>query len=88
MLPDFVRFCDGAVLAAHNADFDTAFVGRAFAALGYAMKHPVVDTLSLSRNMFRDQKSHKLAAMCKRLGVSPKTPTAPCTTPAPPPSRS
>jgi DNA polymerase-3 subunit alpha (Gram-positive type) len=40
--------------------------------MGLAMDHPVIDTLSLSRNMFRDQKSHKLAAVCKRLGVSLK----------------
>ncbi len=72
VLPDFHAFCEGAVLVAHNAEFDTAFVRRAFARMGLAMDHPVIDTLSLSRNMFRDQKSHKLAAVCKRLGVSLK----------------
>jgi DNA polymerase-3 subunit alpha (Gram-positive type) len=72
VMPDFFEFCKGAVLAAHNADFDTAFVGRAFAAQGMKLDHPVIDTLSLSRNLFRDQKSHKLAAVCKRLGVSLK----------------
>ncbi len=32
----------------------------------------MVDTLSLSRNLFRNQKSHKLSAVCKRLGISLK----------------
>ncbi len=72
VMPAFFEFCIGAVLAAHNADFDMAFVGRAFAAHGFKLEHPVVDTLSMSRNMFRDQKSHKLGAVCKRLGISLK----------------
>ncbi len=72
VLPDFVKFCEGAVLAAHNADFDMGFVGRAFSALGHKMDHPVIDTLSLSRNMFRAEKSHKLGAVAKRLGISLK----------------
>ncbi len=72
VVPGFHEFCKGAALAAHNAEFDMAFVGRAFALQGYEMDHPVIDTLSLSRNMFRDQKSHKLGAVCKRLGISLK----------------
>jgi DNA polymerase-3 subunit alpha (Gram-positive type) len=68
----FHQFCAGAVLAAHNADFDMAFVSRALAKQGLALDHPVIDTLSLSRNIFRDQKSHKLSAVCKRLGISLK----------------
>jgi DNA polymerase-3 subunit alpha (Gram-positive type) len=72
VLGAFREFCEGAVLAAHNAGFDMAFISRAFAAQGWTLQHPVIDTLPFSRNLFRDQKSHKLGALCKRLGISLK----------------
>ena len=39
---------------------------------GAAPRSPVLDTLALSRNLLKGQKSHKLGAVCKTLGVSLK----------------
>ncbi len=72
VINDFHAFCEGAVIAAHNADFDWAFVSKAFEAHGLSHDHPVLDTLSLSRNLLKGQKSHKLSAVCKTLGISLK----------------
>ena len=70
VIGDFAKFCEGAVLVAHNAGFDTAFFRRAFEAAGLPFDHPVLDTLALSRNLFASLKSHKLGVICKELDVS------------------
>ena len=69
-MPDFARFCDGAVLVAHNAPFDIAFFRRAFKQAGLPFAFTIVDTLALVRNQYPHNKSHKLGVMCKRLSIS------------------
>ena len=70
VIGDFHAFCEGSVICAHNADFDWAFVGKAFDQFELSHDHPVLDTLTLSRNLLTGQKSHKLASICKTLGVT------------------
>ena len=70
VMPEFAKFCEGAVLVAHNAAFDTAFFRRAFRQAGYPFDFTVLDTLALVRNQYPHQKSHKLGSMCKLLGIS------------------
>ena len=69
VIADFARFCEGAVLVAHNASFDMAFFDRAFKAADIPFDHPKLDTLTLVRNLYPEQKSFKLGAMCKFLGI-------------------
>ncbi len=69
VIGDFAKFCEGAVLCAHNAPFDMAFVGRAFKAAGLEFDHPQLDTLPLFRNVYPTLKSHKLGNVCKHLKV-------------------
>ena len=69
VIGDFARFCEGAVLVAHNASFDMAFFDRAFREAGLPFDHPKLDTLALVRNLWPEQKIHKLGAMCKLLGI-------------------
>ena len=70
VMPEFARFCEGAVLVAHNASFDMAFFRRAFKQAGLPFRFPVLDTLALVRNQYPQLKSHKLGSMCKQLGIS------------------
>ncbi len=70
VLPDFAKFCEGAILVAHNAEFDIAFFRRAFRAAGLPFDYPVLDTLMLVRNQYPALRSHKLGNMCKQLGIS------------------
>ncbi len=70
VMPDFKKFCDGAVLVAHNASFDIAFFRRAFRDAGFEFAYPVLDTLALVRNQFPNYKNHKLGNVCKQLGIS------------------
>lgn len=67
---DFISFIGDSVLVAHNASFDMSFIKTKGSELGYDIRNPVLDTLQLSRNIFRDLKSHKLKALAKHLGVS------------------
>ncbi len=63
------RFAEGAVLVAHNAPFDLAFLRRHQGAMGCAFDHPVLDTVLLSAAVFGEAVPHTLDAIAERLGV-------------------
>lgn len=65
----FHRFAGGAVLVAHNAPFDLAFLHRHARAMGCAFDHPVLDTVLLSAAVFGEGVPHTLDAIAERLGV-------------------
>ncbi len=71
-LPKLMRFIGDCPLAAHNARFDCAFLEAELARLGQTYECPRVDTLSMARKLYPELKSHKLGAICKKLGVSLK----------------
>ena len=66
----FHRFAEGAVLVAHNAPFDLAFLRRHQGAMGCAFDHPVLDTVLLSAAVFGEDVPHTLDAIAERLGVA------------------
>ena len=70
VMPEFAKFCEGAVLVAHNASFDMSFFRRAFRQAGFPFDFTILDTLALVRNQYPHNKSHKLGTMCKQLGIS------------------
>jgi len=70
VLPDFVKFCEGCILVAHNAGFDTGFIKVNCQRQGFPFDYTWVDTLGISRVLFPDHAKHTLDAVCKILGVS------------------
>jgi DNA polymerase III subunit alpha, Gram-positive type len=62
-------FFNDAILVSHNAPFDMGFLAAAFARLSIPFTPPVIDTLSLSRYLYSEANSHRLAALAKRLNV-------------------
>ncbi|MCV6595671.1 MAG: 3'-5' exonuclease [Mangrovicoccus sp.] len=65
----FHRFCNKAVLVAHNAPFDMAFFHRHAPAIGVSFDHPVLDTVLLSAILFGQSSEHTLDALAERFGV-------------------
>ncbi len=66
----FRRFAEGAVLIAHNAPFDMAFLQRHAASDGARFDNPVLDTVLLSAVVFGRQETHSLDALSARLGIT------------------
>ncbi len=63
-------FARDAVLVAHNAPFDLAFLHRHADAMGVAWDHPVLDTVLLSAVLFGASEDHTLDNLCRRLDVT------------------
>ncbi|MGA1436408.1 MAG: exonuclease domain-containing protein, partial [Ilumatobacteraceae bacterium] len=65
------QFIGDSAFVAHNASFDLGFVKAAFERSGIDDFQPiVVDTLSLSRRLFRDEvRNFKLGTLAERFGI-------------------
>ena len=60
---------DGAVFVAHNVRFDYAFLKMEFERLGATFRPQLLCTVRLSRRLFPQYKTHKLAALIERHGL-------------------
>ncbi len=69
VLPEFLAFIGDRLLIAHNAEFDIGFIRVAANRLGLDFQNPYLDTLSLSRHLNKDLKSHKLNVLAKYFGL-------------------
>ncbi|MBD5459775.1 MAG: PolC-type DNA polymerase III, partial [Lachnospiraceae bacterium] len=70
ILPQFLDFCKGCVLVAHNAGFDMSFIIENAGRLKLPADFTYVDTVGISRILLRDQTKHTLDAVAKTLGIS------------------
>ncbi len=69
VIPDFMKFIDGAILVAHNAEFDVKFVKRFAGAEEYEIKNKVLDTVELARACLPQLKNHKLNTIADHFGI-------------------
>ena len=70
ILPQFLAFCEGAVMVAHNANFDMSFIIENAKRLNLNSEFTYVDTLGIARVLLPNQSKHTLDAVAKTLGVS------------------
>ncbi len=66
----FHQFAKDAVIVAHNAPFDMAFLRRHAARMEVEWDHPVLDTVLLSAVLFGASETHTLDAVCTRLEIT------------------
>ena len=67
VLPEFLRFCGGLPLVAHNAEFDIGFVRAAARRLNIPFEPTYIDTLVLARRLLPELKKHKLDMVAEAL---------------------
>ncbi|MCM1120006.1 MAG: PolC-type DNA polymerase III [bacterium] len=70
VLPQFLEFCEGCVLVAHNASFDMSFIMENCKRQGFSDQFTYVDTVGIARILLPNQAKHTLDAVAKSMGVS------------------
>ncbi len=70
ILPEFLRFCEGAIMVAHNAGFDMSFISRNSERQGLDCMFTIVDTVALARVLLPQLNRFKLDTVAKALKIS------------------
>lgn len=70
ILPDFLKFCEGCILVAHNASFDVGFISKKAEQLGIGAEFTVMDTVAMARVLLPALSKYKLNVVAKALGIS------------------
>ncbi len=70
ILPEFMEFCKGCVMVAHNAEFDMSFIQKNCEDLHLACSFTVADTVAMARFLLPQLNRYKLDTVAKAVGVS------------------
>ena len=70
VLPEFLDFCKGSVMVAHNASFDMGFITRNAKVQGLDREFTYIDTVGLSRILLPNLSRYRLNTVAKALGIS------------------
>ncbi len=70
VLPEFLEFCRGCVLIAHNASFDAGFIEENCRRLGISRDFTVGDTVAMARILLPTLSKFKLDNVAKALNIS------------------
>lgn len=70
ILPEFMEFCKGCVMVAHNAEFDMSFIQKNCEDLHLACDFTVADTVAMARFLLPQLNRYKLDTVAKAVGVS------------------
>lgn len=69
VLPEFLEFCKGSTLVAHNAEFDVSFIRQNAYEQGLDFDFSYIDTLYLARALEPKLKNHKLDTLTRHFDV-------------------
>ncbi len=70
VLPEFLEFCKGCMLVAHNAEFDISFIRENCDRQGSTFAFTSLDTVGIARFLLPSLNRFKLDTVAKALGVS------------------
>ena len=69
ILPEFLKFCEGCVMVAHNADFDMSFIKHNCDLQGISYDFTIADTVALARMLLPNLNRFKLDTVAKAVNV-------------------
>ena len=69
VIPDFMKFIDGAILVAQNAEFDCKFLKRFAGAEEFEVKNKVMDTMEMTRKYLPQLRRADLATLADHFGI-------------------
>ena len=69
-LPKFLKFIEGAILVAHNAEFDMAFLRNTCERLGYQIQWPSFCTSKMARALLPDLESKNLDTLASHYNLT------------------
>lgn len=70
VLPDFLKFSEGATVVAQNADFDTSFIRKYADAFDYEFKGEIMDTMVLGRKLISGLSHYNLETLAKYFDIT------------------
>ncbi len=70
ILPEFIKFCNGAIMVAHNAGFDMSFISKNCERQRIPCDYTVIDTVALARVLMPQLNRFKLDTVAKALKIS------------------
>lgn len=70
ILPEFMKFCEGAIMVAHNAEFDMSFIRKNCMNQGIEREFTIIDTVALARILLPNLNRFKLDTVAKALNIS------------------
>lgn len=70
VLPQFLEFTKDSILVAHNAKFDIGFIKHFAEEYKLEFHNNVIDTLTISRELYPTFENHKLGTIAEELGIS------------------
>ncbi|MEW4413909.1 PolC-type DNA polymerase III [Clostridium sp. AN503] len=70
ILPQFLEFCEGCSLVAHNASFDVSFIAYQAKVQELSFEPTVLDTVAMARHLLPQLNRFKLDTVAKALNIS------------------
>ena len=70
VLPQFMEFCEGCVMVAHNAEFDMSFIQKNCEDLNLPCDFTIIDTVAMARYLLPQLNRFKLDTVAKELKIS------------------
>ncbi|MFI3230280.1 MAG: PolC-type DNA polymerase III [bacterium] len=70
VMPKFLEFIKDSVLVAHNSKFDMAFIKKWTIKNNIVLNNSVVDTVVVSRTLFKEATRHSLKVLTKKFKIS------------------
>ena len=70
VMTQFLKFIEGSILVAHNAEFDASMIKSACSQMGVDLEWPYLCTLKMARELLPDLENKKLDTLARHYGLT------------------